>query len=69
MTKQVKLKMVAMPNFLSEERPAGRKQDGVNFGNRVHPVGELTKQEAEEYAEEMYKAFLEHWAKKKNELL
>lgn len=61
MTKNFKFYMVSMPDFLYVERPAKPRQEGVSFINNMIPVGELTKEEAEQYAEEMKQAFIAHW--------
>ena len=67
MTKEFKLLMISMPNFIAVEKPARPRQEGVDFTNQGVPVGELTHEEAEGYAEEMKQAFLQHWAKKSEE--
>lgn len=58
--KTIKVKMVSMPNFLNVEMPPRPRQEGFQPGHTI-PVGDLTEAEANEYAEEMKQAFLDHW--------
>lgn len=63
MTKEIKLVMISMPNFISYEQPARPRQEGFKPAEGI-PVGTLTEDEANQYAEEMKQAFLAHWALK-----
>jgi hypothetical protein len=63
MEKKFKLKMVAMPNFLSVESPPRPRQEGMREGIII-PVGDLSPEEAAKYAEWMKLSFIEHWRKK-----
>jgi len=56
-----------MPNFVRFKKEAGLKQDGFKV-DEGFPIAKFTKQEAQEYAELMYKTFMEHWEKKSAEL-
>lgn len=63
-----KLKPPMMPNFLTYEAPAGKKQDGFNpDGNKID-VGQLTEEQATEYSILMQGAFMDHWRKRSNEV-
>lgn len=59
MEKKFKLKMVTMPNFLTIEMPPRPRQEGMMDSSI--PVSELSEAEANEYAEEMKLAFVQHW--------
>lgn len=61
MTKEFKLIMIPMPYKINYEVPPGKKEDGPKFHNNVL-VESLSKEDAEEYANEMKEAFLAHWA-------
>ena len=63
MTKEFKLVMISMPNFISYEKPPKPRQEGFKADDGV-PVGTLTEDEAKQYAEEMKQAFIAHWALK-----
>lgn len=67
MTKEFKLQMISMPNFINYEMPPVKRQDGFKPEGNAIPVGSLSEDEAKEYAEEMKEAFLSHWAKKSKE--
>ena len=67
MTKEFKLLMISMPNFISYETPPVERQEGFNPENKGIPVGSLSEDEAKEYAEEMKEAFLSHWELKSKE--
>lgn len=60
----VKIKMIQMPNFLILETPPVEKQDGFRHGSTI-PIGELSEEQANEYAEEMKQSFLNHWKLRK----
>ena len=51
-----------MPNFLALEMPPRPREEGIN--PITIPVGSLTKEEAEEYAEFMKQEFIKHWETK-----
>lgn len=57
------LDMFQMPNFLLIKIPPGRREDGIIKLPSI-PVGQLNQLQANEYAEEMKKAFIAHWEKK-----
>lgn len=59
MKKTFELKMCAMPNFIVVQVPARQSPDGLQHSSI--PITELDAEEAEEYAESMRVAFLEHW--------
>ena len=52
-----------MPNFVHFKKEAGLKQDGFKV-DEGFPISNFTKEEAEEYAELMYKTFMDHWRHK-----
>lgn len=56
MEKSFKLKLPAPPNFILIE----------GFTEVSIPVSDLTAEEANQYAEELKKAFIKHWQSKKN---
>lgn len=55
----------SMPNFVRFKKEAGLKQGGFKV-DEGFDIANFTKQEAEEYAELMYRTFMEHWAERKN---
>jgi hypothetical protein len=55
-----KIKMVKMPNFLSFEQKAGKREDGFKTNDAID-VGDLTSEEAEQFSDEMKQAFIDHW--------
>jgi len=63
MEKSLKLKPPMMPNFISFEQPTRQRQDGVAWNVGLN-VSDLSKEEAEEYAELMKQTFLVHWQNK-----
>ena len=63
MEKKFEVLPPSMPNFVRFKKVAGLRQDGFKV-DEGFPISSFTKQEAEEYAELMYKTFMEHWAKK-----
>lgn len=59
MKTEIKLKAPAMPNFIAFDRPPQPRQNGIQqVGIRV---GELTREQAEQYAELMKQEFMKHW--------
>lgn len=56
MKKEIQLTMPMMPNFIKAIIPGGTEAS--------IPVHSLTEEEAIQYAEEMGKAFIDHWEKK-----
>lgn len=65
MTKEIKLKMIQMPNFICIEQSARPRQEG--FNQITIPVKDFTEEEAVNYAEEMKQAFINHWKFKTNQ--
>ena len=65
MTKEFNLKMVSMPNFIIVEAAPRPRQEGL-VPNPSIPVEELSEKEANEYAEGMKQAFIDHWKSKQN---
>jgi hypothetical protein len=63
----VKLKMVMMPNFLTMEMPARPRQEGFTELPKVS-VGELSEEQASQYADEMRAAFMSHWRDKRKNI-
>ena len=55
-----------MPNFISYEVPAGKRQDGFKPDSNKIFVGDLSEDDAKEYAEILKQEFIHHW-KRKNE--
>ena len=55
-----------MPNFATIKQKFGLKQDGSKVDNKIS-IADFTRQEAEEYAQLMYKTFLEHWEQKQTQ--
>jgi len=66
MEKKFELLPPTMPNFAMFKKEAGLRQDGFKV-DEGFPIANFTKQEAEEYAELMYKTFMEHWASKQTQ--
>lgn len=64
MKKEFKLLPPLMPNYITYEVPARRREDGFNPDANKIPITELTQSEAEEYGELMKQAFIEHWGKR-----
>lgn len=60
MEKKFKLQPPLMPNFITIDSPAGKRQDGLNHKPAI-PVQELSKEEAIEYGELMKQTFIQHW--------
>lgn len=52
-----------MPNFVRFKKPAGLKQDGFKTDDGFD-ISDFTKEEAEHFAELMYRTFMEHWEKR-----
>jgi hypothetical protein len=65
MEKRFEVLPPTMPNFVRFKHEAGLRQDGFKI-NEGFPIKEFTKQEAHEFGELMYKAFMEHWESKQN---
>lgn len=57
-----------MPNFLTYEDPAGKRQDGFNPDANKIDVGQLTEEQATEYSTLMQDSFMDHWRKRANEV-
>lgn len=62
MEKKFKLLPPAMPNFITVDRPAVQRQEGIN-GHFQIAVSELNEAEADEYATLMKWDFMAHWKK------
>lgn len=60
----VKLKPPSMPNFIVVGMPVDLTGD---FKTPSIPVGSLTKEQAQEYAQMMADEFMRHWNEKKSE--
>lgn len=54
-----------MPNFLLFEQKPGLRQDGMREKEGIR-VEELTKEQAEEFAEMMKQEFIKHWESKQS---
>ena len=67
MEKTFKALPPTMPNFVRFEKPAGLKQDGFKV-DEGYDIANFTKQEAEDFAELMYRTFMEHWEKRKSKV-
>jgi hypothetical protein len=63
MEKKFKLLPPTMPNFIAYEAAVRRRQDGVTWDTGLK-VSDLSKEEAEEYAELMKQTFIVHWQNK-----
>ncbi len=60
MNKSFKLLIPAFPETINIEMPIGERQDGFNPDGNTIKVSDLTDEEAEEYAELLKQAFLDH---------
>jgi hypothetical protein len=67
MEKSFKILPPTMPNFVRFEKPAGLKQEGFKM-DEGYDIANFTEEEANQYAELMRKAFIEHWKQRKNNL-
>jgi len=63
MEKAFELLPPTMPNFARFKKEAALRQDGFKV-DEGFPIAKFTEQEAMEYAELMYKTFMEHWKSK-----
>lgn len=62
MEKKMEVLPPPMPNTIYLQAPPTTKQTGINWGgSNAIDVGELTEEEAQEYAELMKQTFLKHW--------
>lgn len=60
---ELKFKLLppTMPNFIRVDFPStGKKEDGFGSGPSIH-VGDLTEEQATEYADLMRETFIKHW--------
>ncbi len=64
MNKSFKLLPPMMPNFISYEIPARTRQEGFKADANKISISDLSKEEAEQYAELMKQTFLIHWHSK-----
>lgn len=64
MNKSFKLLPPLMPNFIAYEVPARSREEGFKPESNRLAVGDLSKEEAEQYGELMKRTFIEHWEKK-----
>ena len=55
-----------MPNFVTFEKKAGRREDGYGLKD-TFPISDFTEAEAIEYGELMKTTFIEHWKNKVRE--
>lgn len=62
----VKIKMPLMPDVLNFEAAPKPKQAGFQTAGNSIAVKDLTEEQANEFADEWKKAFLEHWKEKQN---
>ena len=65
MERKFELNPPMMPNFISIKMPIGKRKDGFKPAPQV-AVSDLSKDEAEEYAELMKQTFIAHWQNKTN---
>lgn len=56
-----------MPNFVRFEKSAVIKKDGLKEDD-WYDIANFTKQEAEDFAELMYRTFIEHYEKRKTKV-
>lgn len=63
MEKKFKLLPPKMPNFISYEAAARRRQDVITWDTGLN-VSDLSREEAEEYGELMKQTFIVHWQNK-----
>lgn len=66
MEKIFKVLPPTMPNFVRFES-TGLKQVGAK-NDEGYDIANFTKQEAEDFAELMYRTFMEHWESRKSKL-
>ena len=66
MEKRFEVLPPTMPNFVRFKKEAGLRQDGFKVDDGFD-IANFTKQEAEEFAELMYKTFMEHWQKRSSD--
>lgn len=53
-----------MPNFITFDMPAVTKGEPLDFDRGKMPIEQLTRPQAEAYAELMKQTFLKHWENK-----
>lgn len=60
---EIKLKVLppTMPNFITLEKPVGKRQDGIKPESGIIPIVELTEEQANEYADLMKQEFIKYW--------
>lgn len=68
MNKTIKLLPPMMPNFIFQEMPTVKREDGFDPDRGKIPITDLTEAEAEEFGELMKKTFIKHWRNKKAQL-
>jgi hypothetical protein len=64
MEKTFKVLPPTMPNFVRFEKSVGLRQDGFQK-DEGFDIANFTKEEAQDFAELMYRTFMEHWEKRK----
>jgi hypothetical protein len=67
MKKKFEVLPPSMPNFVRFKKEVGLKQDGFKV-DEGFPIKNFTKEEAEDFAELMYRTFMEHWEKRKSKV-
>ena len=68
MEKIFKVLPPTMPNFVRFEKESQLRQDGFKVDDGFD-IANFTKKEAQDFAELMYKTFMEHWEKRKQMIL
>jgi hypothetical protein len=63
MDKILKINPPLMPNFFQYQMPPGKREDGFKFNHSI-PIGELSEEEAYEFADMMKNEFIKHWRSK-----
>ena len=67
MQRTITLLPPTMPEFIYyDDGTTAKKQDGFNLDRNKIPIGNLSKEEAEQYGELMKQKFIEYWAEKQN---
>lgn len=66
MTKEFEIIPPRMPNFVRFKKPLGKNEDGI-LRDDWFDIVNFTRKEADEFAELMYRTFMEHWEKRVKE--
>ncbi len=64
MTKKIELMPPNIADWIYYKIGPIVKQEGFNFDSNRIPIGELTSEEAMEYAQVVKETFLKHWKEK-----